>query len=260
MFIEEHTTVIHYFNLTVMKKFDVLIFVFTVVLVCGLTACSGSDDDSGVATSAITLYAGDSIAVSGATAITSSNDFVAYVTRQNHVKGFHVGETSVTVNGKYNIPVAVKGKYSFYDDPIVNWGCDEAYVKARQSQGTLSSSSTSDYLIYNDAGKAEYIAYKFEDGKLVDVISKVNILYSSEFLSYLSERFVMTSFTSDGKTYVVGWDALKLSDATVIDMFSLYDTTYLLNVYMRPEDYDSSSTSSVKILKKLQAEQFILRP
>ncbi|GAA6529096.1 hypothetical protein LPYR103PRE_10690 [Segatella asaccharophila] len=224
------------------------------------SACSGSDDDPGVDTSAITLYAGDSIAVSGATAITSSNQFLAYVTKQNQVKGFHIGQTSVTVNGKYNIPVAVKGKYSFYDDPIVNWGCDEAYVKARQSQGTLSSSSTSDYLIYNDAGKAEYIAYKFEDGKLVDVISKVNILYSSEFLSYLSERFVMTSFTSDGKTYVVGWDALKLSDATVIDMFSLYDTTYLLNVYMRPEDYDSSSTSSVKILKKLQAEQFILRP
>jgi hypothetical protein len=66
----------------------------------------------------------------------------------------------------------------------------------------------------------------------------------------------MTSFTSDGKTYVVGWDAMKLSDATVIDMFSLYDTI----VYMCPEDYDSSSTFSAKILKNVQAEQFILRP
>lgn len=243
-----------------MKKFDVLISLSAAVLALGLTACSGSDDDSGVDTSAITLYAGDSIAVSGATAITSSDQFVAYVTKQNHVKGFHIGQTSVTVNGKYNIPVTVKGKYSFYDDPIVNWGCDEAYVKARQTQGTLSSSSTSELLIYENVGSAKYLFYYFENSKLKGVVAMVGTSYALSYENYLLERFIILPYESDSKIYFVGMNAMKLSEATTVDVLTVYNSSYLSNTYMQPTEYDSSSTSSAKILKKVQAEQFVLRP
>ncbi len=240
------------------RKSYVFLFV-ALVTVLVFPACSGSDGNSSIDTSPITLYAGDSVSVSGASSIISSNNFVAYVTKRNHVKGFHVGETSIKVNGKYSIPVTIKGKYSFYSDPIVNWGCDEDYVMNNQSQSVLYS-STSNMLVYENVGNARYLFYYFVNGKLKAVVAMVSTAYTSSYINYLAERFIILPYETNSTTYFVGMNALKLSQATIVDVLTVYNAAYLSNMYMQPTDYNSSSSSSMKILKNIQSLKLILRP
>ena len=108
------------------------------VVCIGLLACSSSDDteEGGIDTTPITLLAGKDKIIQGADTISSSNEFVAYG-KKNTLYGWHVGETTINVNGKKTISVTVMPKNNLYDDPICEWGCSMDYVKSHQNKVPL---------------------------------------------------------------------------------------------------------------------------
>lgn len=85
-----------------------------------VTSCGSDDnDEDNVDTSPISIYSDGEKVIEWADTITSSNPFVAYATG-NKVSAFHVGETSLLVNGKHTISIKVKPLYNLYDDPVNN--------------------------------------------------------------------------------------------------------------------------------------------
>lgn len=227
------------FFLYLMTSIMVIVFSF------GLTACGSDDDkDDDIDTTPITLYTGDKTFVKGATNIESENRFVALINSDNSVEGYHVGDTYLRVNGKSRIKVTVKGKFKTYDNPITEWGCSQSHVKSLQSQGTISSKSDGKYLIYENVGHADILAYSFENGKLESIVTMVSTIYTSEYASYMSERFFMIPYENDNDTYFIGVDALEVESANTLAMLQVYSTSYLSAVYMPASKYLKNSSKA----------------
>ena len=227
-----------------MKKncFYLMSIAFIVMLSVGFVSCGDNDEeDDGVDTTPITLTAGKDKIISGADTISSSNRFVAYGSK-NTVHAWHVGETSLLVNGRKTISISVLPVYYLYDDPVCNWGCDMNYVKNNQKQGTISSKSTNTLLAYEDAGAASTLAYSFENGRLKSVVAIVSTKHTSQYASYLSERFLMLPYYKGEDTYFVGADNIELADAKTVVVMQVYSTSQLVTVYMPASNYSTRSS------------------
>lgn len=208
-----------------MRKTIRLVGLSLMAVVCiGLLACSSSDDteEGGIDTTPITLLAGKDKIIQGADTISSSNEFVAYG-KKNTLYGWHVGETTINVNGKKTISVTVMPKNNLYDDPICEWGCSMDYVKSHQKQGTLNSKSTDKILAYNDAGGATLLAYSFNNGKLESVGAMVSTNHTSTLGEHLVERYLLLPLYKGKDTYFAGIDGLDENHAKTMVLMDLYD-------------------------------------
>ena len=214
-------------------------------------SCGSDDDDNndGVDVTPISIYSDEEKTITGAKSISSSNDFVTLI-NGNTVKGYHVGNASLTVNGNKTIPITVLPKYHLYDDPVCNWGCDANYVKSHQKQGTISSKSTNDMIAYENAGAASYLIYSFKNGILSSVGAVVSTNYTSQYSSYLSERYMMIPYYKGEDTYFIGADALELEKANTVAVLQVYSSTQLITVYMPAKDYTRSAYSDVANYEK----------
>lgn len=245
------------------KIFYLMSAMMVIMLGLGVTSCSSDDDDSdGVSTSPITIDAGDKTVIQGAKTISSLDEFVAYVNKDLSVEGYHVGETTLTVNGKKNIKITVTPKYNLYDGPILKWGCDQSYVKSNQKQGTLSSKSTSDGLFYTNVGIADAIfMYQFDSGKLKSVGAVLSTNYTSAYAKFLTERYLMLPYEKDNDTYFIGIDALEVEKAKSYVVLSVYDYATLIAVYMNPTSVSKTRSefelmNYAKMVKDEFAKQF----
>lgn len=230
-----------------MKKkyfWSMLTFLMVATLSVYFVSCGGDDDkDDGVDTTPISLFAGEEKTILGADTISTSNRFVAYASK-NVVHGWHVGEAALVVNGSKTISISVLPKYHLYDDPICNWGCDMNYVKNNQRQGTISSKSTNTLLAYEDAGAASTLAYNFENGKLKAVMAVVSTNHSSQYGSYLAERFLMLPFYKGKDTYFIGADNIELAEAKTVVVMQVYSASQLVSMYMPASDYSTRSSQT----------------
>lgn len=222
------------------KTFKLIGLVLLAVMSFGITACGSDDEDDGVDTTPITMIAGDEKTVQGADTISTSNKFVVY-TSKNTVHGWHVGEATLLVNGKKTISVTVSPKYHLYNEPVLNWGCDVYYVKSHQKQGSLSSKSTNNQLMYEDAGAATALMYLFENGKLKSVGAMVSTNYTSQYSSFLAERYLMIPTYKGENMYFVGADAINLDDAKSVVMLQVYTIKYLMAVYVSAKEFSSTT-------------------
>jgi hypothetical protein len=207
-----------------------------------MVACGGddSDDGGGIDTTPISLIAGKEKTIQGADTISSSNKFIAYGTK-NVVHGWHVGETTLLINGKKTISISVLPQYYLYNDPVCNWGCSMDYVKKNQKQGTINSKSTSELLAYDNAGGATLLAYQFKNDKLTSIMAMVSTNHSSTLGSYLAERFLMVPYYEGDKEYFLGMDGLDVETAKTVVMLDLYNTNTWGVLYTSSE---KSSTRS----------------
>lgn len=231
-----------------------LFYLVTIVMVTmlsvGFVSCGGDDDEeASIDVTPISLFAGNDKTIQGADTITSSNRYVAYA-KGNVVHGWHVGETTLLVNGKKTIPITVSPKYYLYDNPVCKWECNMDYVKNNQKEGALSSKSTNTMLLYEDAGAASILAYNFENGKLKSVLAVVSTKHASEYGSYLAERFLMLPYYKGEDTYFVGADAIDLDDASTVVMMEIYSVNQLVTVYMPAKDYSTRSAQSTGSIKE----------
>jgi hypothetical protein len=209
-----------------------------------MVACGGddSDDGGGIDTTPISLTAGKDKTIQGADTISSSNEFVAYG-KKNVVHGWHVGEATLMVNGKKTISISVLPMYHLYDDPVCNWGCNINYVKSHQTQGTINSKSTNDNLIYENAGAASALVYVFKNGALSSIGAVVSTNHTSQYASYLSERYLMLPYYHGEDTYFIGADAIELEKAKTVAVLQVYSSTQLVTIYMPASDYTRSAYS-----------------
>lgn len=227
------------------------------MLALNFTACTSNDEDTpNVDTSAKTIYAGDSVAITGANTISSANEFVAFPTSGKYVKAFHVGKTTVLVNKKHSIPITVKGRYNTYNDPIMEWGCSRSYVEQRQTQGTKAANSTNETLFYENANRAILLAYNFENGKLASVATLVSTTHSSELAHYLTERYLMLPQKRDGDTYFAGGDALAPNQMKTFVIMKVQNYKYLYTFYTDASKYTSASSAKAikSMLRALEAK------
>ncbi len=218
---------------------------WSVLFICGMTlglmACSSDDDeDDGVDTTPISMLAGNEKTISGADTITVANGFVAY-SKGNKLTAWHVGETSLLVNGRKTISLTVNPVYHLYDDPICNWGCSISDVRSHQKQGTLNSKSDNKMLIYENAGAASMLGYSFENGKLKGVVAMVSTNHTSSYASYLAERYLMLPYYEGEDTYFIGADNISLDDANTVVVMQVYSTQYLSTVYMPASQFSTRS-------------------
>ena len=237
-------------------------FVMVAMLSFGFASCGSDDDDedNGVDTTPISLLAGQEKTIQGADTISTSNRFVAYASK-NIVHGWHVGEAALVVNGRKTISITVLPAYHLYDDPVCNWGCDVNYVKSNQKQGTISSKSTNTLLAYEDAGAASTLAYSFENGKLKAVMAVVSTRHSSQYASYLAERFLMLPYYKGEDTYFIGADNIELADAKTVVVMQVYSVSQLVTMYMPASDYStrtSQSSSDIENRAKSLLKEFSL--
>ena len=226
------------------KYFLKLLAIVTVAMLSvGFTACSSDDGDDGIDTSPITLFADKTKTIAGNVSyMISANEFVATV-ENNVIKGSHVGETTITVNGKHKIPVSVIPFYNIMDDPITEWGASKATVKAKQKQGTLFRETT-DAIGYQNCGDASIVAYSFENGKLKSVVVMMPTSKTSSYTGYLKERFAFYPGQFSNYTFL-GIDAYSLSSAKTVVALSVYDSSNLSCVYMPAEKFNSNSSAKI---------------
>lgn len=218
-----------------------------VLMVFGLVACgSDSSGDDPIDTTPISMIVGKDKVIQGADTISSLNRFVAYGNK-NTVHGWHVGETTVTVNGSSTISVKVLPTSNLYNDPICEWGCSMDYVKQNQKQGTLSSKSTNSILAYENAGGASLLAYSFESGKLSSVLAVVSSNHTSTLGTYLAERFLMLPYYQGKDVLFGGIDAIDEVHAKTLVVTELYNVSNW-TVFYGP--YKKSATRSNKIDEK----------
>ena len=207
-----------------------------------ITSC-GDDDKDDVDTSPISIYSDGEKVIVGADTITSSNPFVAYASG-NKVSAFHIGETTLLVNGKHTIPVKVKPLYTLYDDPVNNWGCSMDYVRSHQKQGTISK-STETTLTYDNAGGASRLVYMFENGKLKSIGALVSTNHASVYGKYLAERYIMTTYYEGSKSYFVGFDGLSAKTSTTFIQMEVTSVDYITTIYIPTSSAKSRETRSI---------------
>lgn len=170
------------------------------------SACSGSDDDNPTPPTAnLSIYVDDSVKVG--TGASVDNKFVAYSSK-GYLYGFHVGETTYTVNGS-TAKVVVKGKYNALD-VVTDWGISPAQLKAKvkakpETEQTLDNG---DYMIaYQKIGRANLLGYIFKNNKLVFVGANSSPTYQEEIVNYLKERYIFSPEQIDDHTFA-GVDGL----------------------------------------------------
>ena len=237
------------------KSWSLPTIMMAAMLSVGFASCGSDGDDNnagGIDTSPISLYAGDKTTITGATDLESENEFVAYISsKDNSIVGYHVGETKVRVNGTKIVPVTVKGKYNLYDAPITEWGCNQSFIKSRQKQGTLSSKSNAEVLIYENAGKSSAMAYMFDNGALKGVGVVISTIYASELGSYFGERFLLLPIKSEDET-LYGIDGLDLATANTVVTVSVKSASSMLVIYMPVPPSGNSSKAKANMIQKIK--------
>ena len=240
------------------KTFRLVGLMFMAVVSFGLVACGSDDDDNGddlIDTTPISVFAGKDKVIQGSDTISSLNKFVAYGSK-NKVYGWHVGETTVWVNGKKSIPVKVLPTTNLYDDPICEWGCSMDYVKQNQKQGTINSKSSSTSLGYDNAGGATLLLYSFENGKLKNVVSVVSTNHTSTLADYLAERYLMLPLYMGKNMYFAGIDAVDEDHAKTLVYMDIYGTTDYWGILYAP--FTKQSTRSNQYDEKKKVMELLL--
>lgn len=203
------------------------------------------EKDVVIDTTPISMRVGQEKTIYGADTITILNKLVA-ISSKNVVRGWHVGETTLLVNGSKSISLKVNPNYHLYDDPICNWGCDMNYVKSHQKEGTLSKTQDTG-LLYENAGAASYMIYTFENDKLKSVITLVSTNHMSSFIEFLTERYLLMPMYSGKDTYFAGIDNLNKEDAKTVVVMQVYNADYFATIYSPASIVLSGTRSDGKI-------------
>ena len=235
-----------------MKK--ILLMLAMMLPMAMFTACSKDDEEKeSVDTTPISLLVDDTHRIEmniTPSKVSSENNFVASIDENGVVEGNHVGNTNVSINDKYTIPVEVKGNYHLYDDPVTEWGCSTSYIKENQKQGSLKTED-SDAIVYENCGNAEMITYLFENGKLNGVGVILNSSYTDEVALHLKERYM---FITETNNVIMGVNSYKKELATTIATITLSDNLrYWVVIYM-PYNYNAANLKS----KALNDKRYVL--
>lgn len=239
-----------------MKKnlFMLTLAMFTMMVIA--TSCSSDNDDNGEITlSDQTMYAGDSVKI--ATNATTTNQFVAYVSKKGYLHAYHVGETTLSYNGQ-TVKVNVHGHYNAFNI-LTDWNLTSEQVKAQQKEGIFVKEDTSNgvhYITYQNDGTANRVVYAFKEDKLMMAMVMSNPSDEKEIINYLMERYIFIPEEVDAYTWA-GVDALTKSNATTFVMETL-DTSYQSDYMLQTTFISFASLQSNSKVNLIAAKAFIM--
>ena len=197
-----------------MKK----IYLCVVLIMSALfVSCSKGSDEVAPDFSPKTIEIGTSINVSGLSNLVSENEFVAK-TSGNKVTAIHVGKTIVS-DGDKSIQITVTGKYNILNELKYDWGTSMSTIFASvngtlYNKGTISGNPYYDYkIIYSNCGdKSELTGYMFKNNILKYVSVICPIVYASEIVGFLKERYNM-GVPKSGES-AIGYNSNDINKAT----------------------------------------------
>lgn len=228
-----------------MKRIELLVVMLLTAFV--FVACSSDDDENSGSLTDQVMYSGDSVRINSNATV--ANRFVAYVSKDGYLHGFHVGETTVYLNGG-SANVTVRGRYNAFDVQT-DWGVTPEQVKANQKGGTLRSDDTSNgirMLIYENVGTANLLTYGFKNNQLYIAMALSNPKDQEEIINYLSERYIFFPEEIESYTYA-GIDAIDREYAKTVAYLKLdtdFKYDYMLQSTFISIDAVSSSTSNAR--------------
>lgn len=235
------------------KNYWSVLTILVMLLTINLTSCSSSDDDGDDSLKDQTIYVGDSIRFSNRANV--ANKFVAYVSNNGYLHGFHVGQTTVS-NGSSTAQIIVKGRYSALDKVQVDWTLSPDQLKSKQG-GTvyqdITGSSGMRVISYQNVGVANRLLYGFVNNKLVASSVYSNPKDMESITNYLRERYVFSREDVDDYT-IAGLNALNANNATTFVTISLnsnYKTDYMLQIGFASTSYLNSSKSSKAYIENM---------
>lgn len=240
-----------------MKK--LLIMLAAMLPLFAFVGC-GEDEENHVDTNLVSLYVDDTYQIPMdiiPSSVASENEFIATIENDGVITGMHVGETNVSIDGRYTIPVEVKGKYNLFDDPVTEWGCSSAYIKENQKQGTYyigdGENDDSEMIEYRACGEADWVIYLLDDDKLQAVGVIIPSFFASEVGGFLAERFFMIPYDLGNYT-IGGANAYNTNKATTFVYVQVSSIEYLTILYMQHEaDANNLRSGDMPITKKLES-------
>lgn len=161
----------------------------------------------------------------------SDNALIASVSG-NKVEGVTVGKTRIS-NGSSSFNVTVKPKYTYFDEPCLDWGASTSTVKNKMS-GYSIYKETSTNISYYGKNKETNVVYSFASGGLKSVmvfISKSDFLGIPNLADYLLERYIVIDADNSSAGFVTN------DKKTIIVMTSDYQGVY---IYYAPSNGKNS--------------------
>lgn len=227
-----------------MKKIGLLMVMLLTAF--GFVACSSDDDDNGFTLSDQVIYAGDSVKLTSDAAV--ANRFIAYVSKSGYLHGYHVGETTVSVNGQ-TAKVTVRGHYNAFKVQT-DWGLSPEQVMANQG-GTVDRDVMSDgdrLIVYQNVGIANLLVYSFRNNKLFYAMALSNPGDMDELMDFLGERYLILPEEVDSYTYAMvdAFDEANSKTMVLIKLDTSVKTDYMVQTMFASTSAMKSNTSSAK--------------
>lgn len=190
----------------------------------------------------ITLYVDETsqLKYSGKECIWSSENSLIASVKDGLVKGEHVGSTIIRANN-LTCQVTVKPKYTGVYEPYIVWGASQSSVKSYMTGYTLKESSSTK-LTYNGKGFVNAYQYTFENGKLKGSSILLPLSYSTTFLEFLAER------------YLIGGHADNIYSFYTLDSSTII--LFTLESYGMVVVYTANNSSNTKEVKDIFSSDF----
>ena len=216
----------------VMKKFiyfSIALLLFTVFVGCS------KDDDELVITSSknveLTSKGTSQITCSDSKATYSSEDeYVATVSENGLITGFHIGETYIDVNGEKAVKVTVNPVYTSFTEPQFLFGATKDEVISKV--GSNYASATSSVIGYvPTSGKVKAYFYFLKDGKVSAVGMSISTAYMESITNFLLERYIPATISDEDYTALF-INGLGLDKTTMIIGEQIYSVSLINVIYM----------------------------
>ena len=148
----------------------------------------------------------------------SSNEWVAVI-KGDSLLAWHVGEAVITATAgdkKATYTVKVTPQYTMATEPLWDWNCTPAELKAKKGEPAGETESSVFYL--QNAEKGIYEAYVFRTEKLIASALQIQITSKemiNEYLYFALERYQAAGMSQD-KSTVYFLNAPTTEEATMV--------------------------------------------
>lgn len=163
----------------------------------------------------------------------SDNVFVADVSQTGVVTARHVGETKVRI-GNAECKIVVSPMYSYYDEPLNDWGCSiddirNVYGAPRWSNAYENNEVINEYIINN--GYAPRMAFDFINNKLRRTVVLFVKNRESQLYKFLEERYQLHYEFEDSEVTVIYYDSYDIKDSKTSVYVGNYDNEFVIVEY-----------------------------
>ncbi len=234
-----------------MKQFIKLIaFAMMAITGMSLTSCSNDDDENTIKNISLTCKDTYKIPCSDNVVWTSSNDFIASVSKDNTVTAVCVGEALIS-SKTGSFYVTVKTINYAFDDPCLRWGVSRSEIRKFMKE-VKPDKDTYTQLVYQWGDyKRAFTMYSFEDDSLesVGIAMPTNFVDSENLANHLTDRYVPIQIDkNNNRIYLISPDQRTM---ILLSVMQLDSKIYYMIVYAPTKEDTRSDIHPTDMLTRL---------